>query len=145
MNTNFEKYWVGPFGILVLTSIGAVPCADNVNILYRDGSQTKMLSSGPDMEESVYKYLYADYFKTTGKWHYKMNREKENNTILDKGEITFINSVCENNTVSGNGKIISVNAITTGNKVSGNGKITTQSDMSDDDIDALLNRRRRRN
>lgn len=71
-----QKFWQGPYNILVSHKIDSVPAADGVNILYKGGRQTQMFINSP-LSASEYIKLYALYNEKDGRWHYKGNRQSK--------------------------------------------------------------------
>jgi hypothetical protein len=63
------KYWNGPFNVLVPDNITKVKDVDGINMLYKNGSSTEMVS-GPLLSEAEYKARYA-VLEADGNYYYK--------------------------------------------------------------------------
>lgn len=96
--SNNQLYWIGPYGILVPQSIDDVVDEDGVNILYKNGTKTKLCANFSTMNSMSYKTKYAKFDMLNGHWIYKSNntnntnttnntKDMENNTYLIKMEI----------------------------------------------------------
>lgn len=71
---NQEKYWIGPFEILVSNDIGEVVDEDGYNSMYSDGSSTEQLMmDSPEMNETIYKHIYAKFNESDQQWYHTGN------------------------------------------------------------------------
>lgn len=70
IHTLEEKYWIGPYGILVSNKIDSIPSIDGCNILFCNGNETEMVSPHPLLTEAEYKQKYAKFNTEKNKWYY---------------------------------------------------------------------------
>ncbi|BCS82814.1 hypothetical protein QLL95_gp0325 [Cotonvirus japonicus] len=71
LNTN-DKFWIGPYGVLVRHNLYSVVATDGYNVVYHDGYITDLVKKNSlSMNENVYKKLYANLNESNGKWYYK--------------------------------------------------------------------------
>jgi hypothetical protein len=64
-----DEFWNGPFGVLVPDSVTKVKDTDGINMRYKNGSSTEMVS-GPLLSEAEYKARYA-VLEADGNYYYK--------------------------------------------------------------------------
>ena len=71
--TNENKYWEGPYGVLVSLDVKLVVAYDGYNILYQNGNQTQggMFGTEP-YGDKEYKEEHATYNEQDSKWYYKV-------------------------------------------------------------------------
>ena len=57
-----EKYWVGPYGVLVPDYTDRIVASDGYNTQYKDGSVTERGCLNPKpMNQEIYKKMFSSY------------------------------------------------------------------------------------